>query len=180
MKFLLALPLALSLAACGGDTKTDAAKTDATKSGDKTATKDGAAAKTDDKAAAGGPLDLPKLGLKADAPAGATVGDVIGGGTGHMIQAPGLVVSVEVASETRPKTGEDAQKEADMYSPKNAKVEKLADGWALTFDNEGGMGKNYFVNVRREIDGKSIWCETTAAEPAQQANALAFCKSLKK
>ena len=170
MKFLLALPLALSLAACGGDTKTDPAKT-----GDKTATKDGA--KADEKA---GPLDLPKLGLKGDAPAGATVGDVIGGGTGHMIQAPGLVVSVEIASDTRPKTGEDAQKEADMYGPKNPKVEKLADGWALTFDNEGGMGKNYFVNVRREIDGKSIWCETTAAEAAQQANALAFCKSLKK
>ena len=67
-----------------------------------------------------------------------------------------------------------------MYTPKNLKEEKLADGWAITFDNEGGMGKNYFVNVRREIDGKSIWCETTASQEAQQTNALNFCKSLKK
>lgn len=170
MKLLIALPLALSLAAaCGGDTKTDP------KSGDKTAAKDGA--KADDKA--GGPVDLPKFGLKADAPAGAEVKDAMIG-EGHMVQAPGLVVNIELASESRPKTGEDAQKDADMYGPKNPKVETLADGWALTFDNEGSMGKNFFVNVRREIDGKSIWCETTAAEAAQQANALAFCKSLRK
>ena len=176
MKLLLALPLALTLASCGGD----AAKTDA-KTGDKTA-KPGDAKPGDAKPAdaAGAALDLPKIGLKADAPAGSTAGDKIGGGDGHMVQGPGLVANVEVASDSRPKTVDDAKYDADMYSPKNLKDEKLADGWAVTFDNEGGMGKNFFVNVRREIDGKSIWCETTASSPEQATAALSFCKSLRK
>lgn len=177
MKILLALPLMLTLAACGGETKGDAKKTDAAaKPGD---AKPGDA-KPADAPKAGGSVDLPKLGLKADAPAETEVKDAFGGGNGHMLTGPGLVVSAEVASDTRPKTVEDAKKEADMYTPKNLKEEKLADGWAITFDNEGGMGKNYFVNVRRDIDGKSIWCETTVAMPEQQTNALNFCKSLKK
>ena len=156
MKLLLALPLVLTLASCGGD-----------------------AAKTDAKTAAS-PLDLPKVGLKGEAPAGTEAKDAIGGGAGHMIMGPGLVANVEVASDSRPKTADDAKKEAEMYTPKNLKDEKLADGWAITFDNEGGMGKNFFVNVRREIDGKSIWCETTASTPEQATAALNFCKSLKK
>jgi len=154
MKLLFALPLALTLASCGGDATTAAAKT--------------------------APLDLPKVGLKGDAPAGSEAKDAIGGGAGHLIMGPGLVANVDVASDSRPKTVDDAKKEADMYTPKNLKDEKLADGWALTYDNEGGMGKNFFVNVRREIDGKSIWCETTASTPEQATTALNFCKSLKK
>lgn len=158
MKLPIAVPLALSLlAACGGAPATDPASD----------------------APAAGPVDLPKLGLKADAPAGAEVKDAMVG-EGHMVHAPGLVVNVELAPDSRPKTGEEAQKDVDMYGPKNPRVESLADGWALTFDNEGTMGKNFFVHVRRELDGKSIWCETTAAEAVQQANALAFCKSLRK
>ena len=179
MKILLALPLMLTLTARGGETKGDAKKDD------KTVAKPGDAKPGDVKPAdapkAGGPLDLPKLGLKGDAPAESNAGDAIGGGVGHMVQGPGgFVATVEVASDTRPKTAEDAKKEADMYTPKNLKDEKLADGWAITFDNEGGLGKNYFVNVRRDIDGKSIWCETTSSTPEQQASVLAFCKSLKK
>lgn len=151
MKTLLAaLPLALILAACSG----------------------GGAAKT-------APLDLPKLGLKADAPAESTVNDAIMG-TGHMIMGPGLVVNVAEASDSQPKTADDAKKEAEMFTPKNLKDEKLADGWVVTFDNEGSMGKNFFAQVRRDIGGKAIWCETTASQPEQQTNAVNFCKSLKK
>ena len=178
MKILIALPLMLTLAACGGETKGDAKKTD-----DKTAAKGDAKpgdAKAADAPKAGGSVDLPKLGLKGDAPAETEVKDAIGGGNGHMLQGPGLVVSAEIASDSRPKTVEDAKKEADMYTPKNLKEEKLADGWAITFDNEGGMGKNYFVNVRRDIDGKAIWCSTMQSTAEQQTNALNFCKSLKK
>lgn len=168
MKTLLT-PLLLVSVACGG------AATDANKTADKKPD-----AKADAPAEAkAGPLELTKVGLKMNAPAGSTVGDQIAG-SGVTVQGPNLVVSVEEASETRPKTGEDAQKEADMYSPKNAKVEALPDGWALTFDNEGGMGKNYFVNVRRDLGGKSYWCETTASSPEQQKNALEACKSLTK
>ena len=110
-------------------------------------------------------------------PAGASATDGIS--SGYMIMGPGVVVAVELASDSRPKTLDDAKKEADMYTPKNLKDEKLADGWALTYDNDGGMGKNYFVNVRREIGGKAVWCETTSSSVDQQANALKACKSIK-
>ncbi|MBK6923132.1 MAG: hypothetical protein IPH07_37435 [Deltaproteobacteria bacterium] len=127
--------------------------------------------------AAAGKLALDKLGLTASAPAETTVSDGIGG-KGAMIMGPGLVVSVEEASETRPKDVAAAKKDAEMYTPQNLKDEKLDDGWVVTFDNKGDMGANYFVNVRRDIAGKSIWCETTVASPEQAATALDFCKSL--
>ena len=154
MRRLLIITLPLLLAfACGGDSKGS--------SGGKAST-----------------IELTKLGLKADVPEGATAGDAIVG-EGVMVQGPGIVVTVEVASDTRPKTVEDAQKEADAFSPQNLKSEKLSDGWALSFENTGGAGKNYFVQVRRDIAGKAYWCETTAAQPEQQTNALNTCKSLK-
>ncbi len=128
---------------------------------------------------AAGTVDLTKLGLKVDVPSGSSISDAIMG-EGVMIQGPGLVVTVEVASATRPKTVKAAQEGADMYSPKNIKTENLPDGWALTFENKGGAGSNYFVNVLRKIGDKSYWCETTASSTEQQANALAACKSLKK
>jgi len=128
--------------------------------------------------AAGNEVALTKLGLKAEAPAGTDVKDAIVG-EGLMLQGPGLIISVEVSSDTRPKTIEDAKKDAEMYTPKNLKEEKLADGYALAFENEGGMGKNYWVMVRREIAGKAYWCETTASQAEQQENALKACKSLK-
>ena len=107
--------------------------------------------------------------------------NVIGGGVGHMVQGPSLVVNVEVASENSPKTVDDAKKESEMYDGvKNLKDEKLADGWLITFDNVGGMGANYHVNSRREIDGKSITCNTMVSTAEQQSTAVNFCKSLKK
>jgi hypothetical protein len=157
------------------DLKADAPKDEPAADGAEPAADGGKAAEP---AGAAGPVDLTKLGLKADAPAGTSIGDAIIG-EGVMAQGPGLVVNVEVASDTRPKTEEDAKKEAEMYTPKNFKSEKLEDGFAVTFDNEGGMGANFFVNVRRDIGGKTYWCETTASSAEQQANALAFCKSLK-
>lgn len=125
------------------------------------------------------PLDLPKLGLKAEAPADTTVSDAPMG-TGNMIMGTGLVVTVEEASDTRPKTIEESKAQAEMFSPKNVKDEKLADGWVVTYDNEGGMGKTFFVDVRRDIGGKAIFCTTALSEAAQQTNAVNFCKSLKK
>jgi hypothetical protein len=120
---------------------------------------------------------LAKLGLKAEVPGGSTVSDAIIG-DGVMIQGPDLVVTVEPATDSTPKTAAEAKEEASMYSPKKVETEDLADGFALTFENTGGMGTNYFVNVRREIGGKAYWCTTTASKPAQQKNALAACKSL--
>jgi len=124
-----------------------------------------------------GPTAIEKLGIKATLPAGAEIGDGVAG-DGVMIQAPGLVVSIDVASEMRPATLDAAKEEADMYTPKNIQTEELPDGWVFTFENEGGMGKNYFVQVRREIGGKAYWCDTTASQPEQATNAIAVCKSL--
>jgi hypothetical protein len=172
----VSLALALGVAAC--DSKSEV-KTDA-KSDSKSADKKDAK-KADDKAAPAGPqkLDLAKIGLKADAPAGTQVSDGIGGG-GVMVQGENLVVSVDAATDMTPKTIEDAKKDAEMYGPKNIKEEKLADGYALTFENEGGMGTNFHVAVRRDIGGKAWSCTTMQSNAEQQANALAFCKSLSK
>ena len=170
---LLCSTLALALPGC--DAKSEAKPADA-KSDGKTADK-----KADAKAEPAAPakLDLPKLGLKADAPAGTTVSDGIGG-TGAMVMGDNLVVNVDPASDTGPKTLDEAKKDAEMYGPKNIKEEKLADGYALAFENEGSMGKNYHVSVRRDIGGKPFTCSTMQSTPDQQANALAFCKSLSK
>ncbi len=118
-------------------------------------------------------------GIKATLPAGANIRDGIGG-KGVMIQAPGLVVSIISAGANDPKTAAEAKKGASMYSPKKMRTEKLSDGWAMTFENKGGMGTNYFVKVRRELGGKAYMCTTTASKPAQQKNALKVCKGLKK
>ena len=125
-----------------------------------------------------GPTKLPKLGLVIDAPGGPEVGDAIMG-EGHMLQGAGVgAMQIEVAE--KPQTLDEAKSDADMYSPKNLKEEKLADGWALTFENTGGMGKNYFVEVRREIAGKTYKCTTTQGEGDRAAAVLAACKTLRK
>ena len=124
-------------------------------------------------------IDLPKLGLKAEAPAETAVNDAPLS-SGHMIMGTGLVVTVEEASDTRPKTIEESKTQAEMFNPKNVKDEKLADGWVVTYDNEGGMGKTFFVDVRRDIGGKAYFCTTALSEAAQRDNAVNFCKSLKK
>jgi hypothetical protein len=131
----------------------------------------------EDAVAAGGSVTLEKLGLNAEAPAGSTVSDAIGG-TGVMVQGPELVVTVQEASDSQPKTLDATKEDAEMYGPKNPKTEELPDGFIYMFENSGGAGTNYWVQARREIGGKTYWCETTAAQPEQQANAVAFCKSL--
>jgi hypothetical protein len=124
---------------------------------------------------AAGEVALPKAGLKADAPGGSTVSEMMGN---DMVQGPNLVATVEKGDD-KPKTGEEATKEADMYSPKDPKVETLEDGYILTFTNEGGAGTNYWVQARREIDGSAWWCSTTASSQEQMDAAVAFCKSLR-
>ncbi|MCB9748707.1 MAG: hypothetical protein H6713_01745 [Myxococcales bacterium] len=180
---LIALPLSLALtaaAACDSDSKPAENKT--AKADKKADAKGDEKAPADEEAAPAKPagpnlLQLEKLGLKAEVPEGATAGDAIIG-EGVMIQGPGIVVTVEEASDSRPKTADDAKEDAEMYTPQNLKAEELADGWAVTFDNSGSMGANYFVQVRRDIGGKTYWCETTASQPEQQENALKACKSL--
>lgn len=124
-----------------------------------------------------GPTKLPKLGLSIDAPGSVEVGDAIMG-EGHMLQGSGIgAMQIEIAS--KPQTLDEAKSDADMYSPKNLKAEALPDGWWLTFENTGSAGKNYFVQVRRDIGGKTYTCSTTGGEEKQAQAVLAACKSLK-
>jgi hypothetical protein len=130
-------------------------------------------------AASSSSLKLEKIGLQADAPEGSKVSDAMLG-DGVMIQGPNLVVDIKEASEAQPATLEAAKEDAAMYKPTNVKPEKLADGWAISYENKGSMGTNYFVQVRRTIGDKTFFCSTTASNPEQKANALAACKSLRK
>lgn len=123
-------------------------------------------------------VKLPKLGLQLDAPGEVKVDDAIGG-EGHMLMGPGIgAMSIEVAKEAQ--ALDAAKEDAKMYSPTNAKDETLPDGWAMTFENKGGMGTNYWVDVRRTIDGKNYKCGTTGSDAKQAAAVLAACKTLRK
>lgn len=129
-------------------------------------------------AEAKGPTKLPKLGLQIDVPGSVEVGDSLMGEQGHMLQGEGIgAMSVEV--EKTPQTLDEAKSDADMYSPKNLKSETLPDGWTLTFENTGSMGKNYFVEVRRDIGGKTYTCSTTGSNDKQAAAVVAACKTLR-
>ncbi|HEY7371260.1 MAG TPA: hypothetical protein VIF57_03710 [Polyangia bacterium] len=124
------------------------------------------------------PVALAGLGVTAQVPEGTTADKAIVG-DGLTLQGPDLVVGVQLAGKDRAKTLAEAKDKNSMYSPTDVKEETLADGWALSFQNKGGMGTNYWVQVRRTVGGKAIWCDTTASSAEQQANALAACKSLK-
>lgn len=124
-------------------------------------------------------VELRKYGLTTTAPAGAEAKDEIVG-DGVMIQGPGIIATVVVADDATPATVDAAKESNASYAPQNVVVDELADGWALTWDNQGDMGANYWVQVRRELAGATYWCTSVATEPAQQRNALAACKGLER
>jgi hypothetical protein len=123
-------------------------------------------------------VKLPKLGLALDAPGAVKTEDAMMG-EGHMLTGSGVgAMTVESAKATQ--TLDEAKEDAKMYSPANVKAEALPDGWAMTFENKGGAGTNYWVDVRRTIDGKNYKCGTTGSDAGQAAAVLAACKSLRK
>ena len=67
-----------------------------------------------------------------------------------------------------------------MYSPNHLKADKLPDGWAISFEDKGGMGTNYLVDIRRTMGGKHYKCTTTGPNAGGAAAVLAACKSLRK
>jgi hypothetical protein len=137
----------------------------------------GASAGKATEAKSAGPTKLPKLGLSIDVPGAVEVGDAIMG-EGHMLQGANVgALTVEITA--KPQTLDEAKSDADLYTPKNLKEEKLADGWALTFDNTGSMGRNFFVQVRRDIGGKTYNCSTTTGNEKQATSVLAACKTLR-
>lgn len=127
---------------------------------------------------AGGATKLPKLGLTIDVPGKVEVEDALVGGEGHTLMGASVgAFTVDVATDKS--SLDEAKSDADLYSPKNLNAEQLADGWALTFENTGSMGKNYFVTVQREIHGKTYRCSTMLGEAKQAAAVLAACKTLR-
>jgi hypothetical protein len=139
---------------------------------------DGDAAGPSGKATEAAAVKLAKIGLQIDVGGEASVGDGIGDNsqmvTGESIGA----MQVELADKKQ--TIDDAKSDAGMFNPKNLKAEMLADGWALTYDNVGSAGANFFVTVQRDIAGKTYSCSTTASEADRAKAVLAACKSLRK
>ena len=124
------------------------------------------------------PLAIPGLGVTAQAPEGSTVDKAIIG-DGMTITGPDLRATVSAAGKDNPKTLAEAKDKNSLYSPTNWTEETLPDGWAVTFQNHGAMGTNYWVQVRRTIGAKAIWCEANVNDDASAAAGLAACKSLK-
>ena len=179
----IVLSLGCSLA-CGNQPKTDKgddnAQANAVDKGDK-GDKGDRGDKGDTKIAADGAIeiDIEKFGLKVDVPKGVKASDAVVG-EGVMVNGPGLVLTIELAGKTTPKTLDEAKQEAEIYTPQNIQEQTLADGWTITFENKGGMGTNYWVQSRREIGQATYWCSSTAAQVEQQAHALTACTSLRK
>jgi hypothetical protein len=92
--------------------------------------------------------------------------------------AKSVSLNVSLAKDTDPKTVE--QGKGAMIATENQKTEKLADGWLVTAENTGSAGRNYELNMRREIGGKGYLCTTMQSSEAQRQAAIAICKSLKK
>jgi hypothetical protein len=121
---------------------------------------------------------LPKLGLQLDLPGDVNVSDPIMADVGNSITGE-AVGSMQVETFKAPKTLDEEKADAKDYSPKNVKADTLPDGWALSFENTGSMGTNYWVTVRRDIGGKSYKCWTTGSKAEQAQAVLAACKTLR-
>lgn len=121
-------------------------------------------------------LALPGLGLTAQVPEGSKASKAAIG-EGLTIEGPDLSVDIESPpNDVREKTLAEAKAKVGS---KPSKEETLPDGWTLRYETNGLAGTVYWVASRRTINGKAIWCDTTATSAEQQANALAVCKSLK-
>jgi len=121
------------------------------------------------------PLTLDKLGVKVTVPSSATQSEMLGD---IMVQAPGYTFSVREAKGTDPKTIAEEKSESEMFTPKNATDEKLADGYVYRFENKGSMGANYHVHVRRDVGGKTYYCSTMLGDKSMADNAVNACKSI--
>jgi hypothetical protein len=123
-------------------------------------------------------LTLPGLDLVADAPPSAELRDA-SLGEGVTIHDAELSVRVELAGEQTPTTLAEAKTEAELVAPAKLEEKILADGWAITFASASAMGPAYWVQVRREIGGRALWCTATGSSETRQTAALALCTSLR-
>jgi hypothetical protein len=121
-----------------------------------------------------GPTRVDQLG-------GLTI-DFVGGvdrvmGEQYVVKGPKGAVFLEQVKQ--PVRIAEAKSDADGVSAKNYKQDKLTDGYAITYDNVGAAGANYFVEVQRTIDKKVYRCSTIARSSDEQQAVLAACKTLR-
>jgi hypothetical protein len=134
-------------------------------------------AKTDAKTDAAKPTKIAKLNnLSIDLPPDGSVSDGMGDNS-VMVSTGQTTLTISVAKPTDPKTSADGKGAA--LATENMKIEKLTDGWYITSENTGSMGRNYWLTMRREIGGKGYLCETMQSNDAQVKAAIAVCKGLK-
>lgn len=91
----------------------------------------------------------------------------------------GAVGALDVVLMDAEQTLEEFKAKAEN-EPKNPTEEKLADGWAMTSENNSATNKLYIVDARRKIDRKFYKCNAYVKTPEKAAEALADCKSLRK
>merc|ERR1719238_2045485 len=116
--------------------------------------------------------------LTTKAPPGTlVVGDLSAGGV--MLQAHGLVAHVHLAGEFDLPNVEDAiddflatKMHQDTIDRSSIRQELLDDGYVFTAESDGLAGRNFWVKCLRNVGGRGIVCETTAASAAQQANVV--------
>lgn len=121
-------------------------------------------------------LELTSLGLRARAPAGTeAVPSRVEGAT--LVRGPELFAVVLEADE-RPATVEVAKTRARRVASRSPRTEILDDGWLLTVDGSNELGPVLVLQVRREIGGRAVWCESVVASASQREAAAALCRSL--
>ncbi len=123
-------------------------------------------------------LPLPQLDLRVDAPRDAEVREALVG-EGLTIHAEELNVRVELSGPQTPATLAEARAEAQLFAPTELRETRLSDGWILTFESETAMGPSYWVQLRRDVGGRAIWCTSTSSSEARQLAALDLCSSLR-
>lgn len=181
--FTVALALTTS-ACCGGDSGSTSGSTGIEGSGSTTTQGGEKTVSTTPSSESGDPapqkntITLAELdNLKIDVAPGTEPTKM---GSDLMILSMQESLMVGVASSSGPDTLEKAKREAtEMFSGTNISEETLEDGWALTFENTGSLGKNYHVNIRRTIGGKAYYCHTMVANKVLSEGALRACKSLR-
>jgi hypothetical protein len=137
-------------------------------------------------AAAAEVRSIEPLGIKADLPAGATIGkdpmESVRKRPGATIRGAGYMVSVFVSKHPSVDAAyEDGKSDLKSHNPTKVSVdEKKADGYLISFENKGSAGANYFVWSYKLLDGKGYQCQTTGSQPKAAETALAICRSLSK
>ena len=183
MRYLIFLLLAFSLLACEAKKENKEEKSEKTEKEDKDEVEKGNAGEAvgGDEAASGDEAGLKDmvlldLGIKAKLPADTQLSDMMGE---VMIQAPGCVLTVGLPRDSEPADMAATKQDFEStYGAKEFKEEPMVEGWAITFQNEGSAGTNYFMEARRKVGEKEYSCSVLSPRAEHQACGLEVCRSL--